>query len=74
MAETEFNTIPVFNLAVPSRIEGVDENLLDPGKAWDSPYKWHIAASDLAMKFIMNFNKFSINEETSRLAEYGPKI
>ncbi len=70
----EFNTIPVFNLAVPSKIEGVDSNLLDPGKVWDSPYKWHIAATDLAMKFIINFNKFSVDEETGRLADFGPRI
>jgi phosphoenolpyruvate carboxykinase (ATP) len=70
----EFNTIPVFNLAVPSEIEGVDSNLLDPGKVWDSPHRWHIAATDLAMKFILNFNKFSVNEETAKLADFGPRI
>jgi phosphoenolpyruvate carboxykinase (ATP) len=70
----EFNTIPVFNLAIPSEIEGVDSNFLDPGKVWDSPLKWHIAATDLAMKFILNFNKFSVNKETARLADFGPRI
>lgn len=69
-----FNIIPVFNLAVPSEIEGVDPNLLIPGKAWESPHKWHIAATDLAMKFILNFNKFSVSEETLKLSEFGPKI
>jgi phosphoenolpyruvate carboxykinase (ATP) len=70
----EFNIIPVFNLAIPSDIDGVDSNLLDPGKVWDSPYKWHIAATNLAMKFILNFNKFSVNKETVRLAGFGPRI
>jgi len=52
----------------------VDSDLLDPGKAWDSPIKWHMAAIDLAMKFILNFNKFSVNEETAKLAGFGPRI
>ncbi len=72
--QDEFITIPVFNLSVPVKIEGVDDNILDPGKAWDTSYKWHIAAADLAMKFILNFSKFAINEEAARLAESGPRI
>ncbi len=74
MARTEFKTISVFNLSVPSKIEGLDEDILDPGKAWDTFYKWHIAASDLAMKFILNFSKFAINDEAAKLAESGPRI
>jgi phosphoenolpyruvate carboxykinase (ATP) len=70
----EFTTLPVFNLSIPDKIDGVNSNLLDPGRAWDSPFKWHIAATDLALKFINNFNKFASNEETAALAEFGPKI
>lgn len=70
----EFTTLPVFNLSIPEKIDGVNSNLLDPGRAWDSPFKWHIAATDLALKFINNFNKFASNEETAALAEFGPKI
>jgi phosphoenolpyruvate carboxykinase (ATP) len=70
----EFSTLPVFNLSIPDKIDGVRSNLLDPGSAWDSPIKWHIAATDLALKFINNFSKFASNEETAALAEYGPKI
>jgi phosphoenolpyruvate carboxykinase (ATP) len=74
MDKCEFITIPVFNLSVPSKIAGVEENILDPGKAWDTRYRWHIAATDLAMKFILNFSKFSMNEETANLADFGPRI
>jgi phosphoenolpyruvate carboxykinase (ATP) len=70
----EFTTLPVFNLSIPEKIDGVNSNLLDPAKAWDSPFKWHIAATDLALKFINNFNKFASNEETAALAEFGPNI
>lgn len=70
----DFSTLPVFNLSIPYKIDGVRSNLLDPGSAWDSPIKWHIAATDLALKFINNFSKFASNEETAALAEFGPKI
>jgi phosphoenolpyruvate carboxykinase (ATP) len=71
---SEFITLPVFNLSMPARIDGVDENILDPGKAWESRIKWHIGATDLAFKFIHNFNKFTANEETAKLISHGPKI
>jgi len=70
----EFITLPVFNLSIPTKIEGVDESIFDPGEAWNSPAKWHIAATDLALKFINNFNKFAANNETARLADHGPRI
>jgi phosphoenolpyruvate carboxykinase (ATP) len=72
--ECEFVSIPVFNLSIPTKIEGVDESILDPGKAWDSSSKWHAAATDLALKFINNFSKFASNKETAELASYGPRI
>ena len=74
MVNAPFISIPVFNLSVPVRIAGVDDRITEPAKSWDSPYKWHIAASDLAMKFILNFSKFTINDETARLADAGPRI
>jgi phosphoenolpyruvate carboxykinase (ATP) len=74
MKNSAFSTIPVFNLSVPAKIDGVEENILDPCMAWETPHRWHIAASDLAMKFILNFSKFASNEETARLAEAGPRI
>lgn len=72
--EYPFTSLPVFNLNIPSRIDGIDPNLLDPQKAWDSAVKWRIAATDLALKFINNFNKFSGNDETMSLAAHGPRV
>jgi phosphoenolpyruvate carboxykinase (ATP) len=72
--QNEFSTLPVFNLSIPNKIEGVRSSLLDPSAAWETPFRWHIAATDLALKFINNFSKFASNEETAALAEFGPKI
>jgi phosphoenolpyruvate carboxykinase (ATP) len=70
----EFTTLPVFNLNVPVSIKGVDDNILDPAKAWESATKWRVAATDLALKFINNFSKFNSNPETARLISSGPVI
>jgi phosphoenolpyruvate carboxykinase (ATP) len=70
----DFSTLPVFNLSIPVKIDGVRSDLLDPAKAWYTPVKWHVAATDLALKFINNFSKFASNEETAALGEFGPKI
>jgi phosphoenolpyruvate carboxykinase (ATP) len=70
----EFKTLPVFNLSIPLKIGEVDSNILEPAKVWGSPIKWHIAATDLALKFINNFSKFCTNDETILLTEFGPRI
>lgn len=72
--QSEFIKVPVFNLKIPLKVDGVDSDILDPGKTWDSKIKWHIAASDLAMKFINNFSKFAANPDTAYLADHGPRI
>jgi phosphoenolpyruvate carboxykinase (ATP) len=74
IGENEFISLPVFNFNIPKTIKGVDESILDPANGWESRTKWHIAATDLAMKFINNFSKFTANAETASLVDYGPEI
>jgi phosphoenolpyruvate carboxykinase (ATP) len=74
MKDCEFITLPVFNLSLPSRVDGVDEAILDPSKSWETTSRWHVAATDLALKFINNFSKFTANKETEKLIEHGPII
>jgi len=74
ITDCEFFTLPIFNLNIPARIKGVDERILDPGKAWDSTSKWRVAATDLALKFVNNFSKFTMNKETAGLVSFGPII
>jgi phosphoenolpyruvate carboxykinase (ATP) len=72
--ECDFNILPVFNLSIPSVIKGVDKDILDPSKTWESQSKWRVAATDLALKFINNFSKFTSNNEASRLVTSGPTV
>ena len=70
----EYNILPVFNLRIPAKVKGVDENLLDPSKAWVSSDNWLCAAKALGIKFMRNFNKFTSNEETASLVSAGPVV
>ena len=72
--KSEFQEIPVFKLNIPLHIDSIDDSILNPSKTWDSELKWRIAATDLGLKFINNFSKFTGNKEASTLADYGPVI
>jgi phosphoenolpyruvate carboxykinase (ATP) len=74
ISKSKFTTLPVFNLSIPAKVDGIDEGILDPSKTWESFHKWHLAASDLALKFINNFTKFLGNEESAKLIDHGPVI
>lgn len=74
ISNCEFQQIPVFRLSIPTHIDGIDDDILDPGKTWESPARWQIAATDLGLKFINNFTKFSVNKESSMLVDHGPVI
>ncbi len=72
--QSGYYAIPVFNLSIPLKVGGLDSNLLDPAKAWSSYQKWQSAATDLALKFKNNFEKFTSNPETAVLLKHGPVI
>ena len=74
LTDSAFVNLPVFNLSIPTGIKGIDENILDPGKVWDSQSRWRVAATDLALKFINNFSKFTVNKETAKLVSFGPVV
>jgi phosphoenolpyruvate carboxykinase (ATP) len=69
-----FDTLPVFNLQIPTAVKNVDSHLLNPRNLWEDPQKWDEAAHNLARKFINNFENFTDNEEAARLVQAGPQI
>ena len=67
-------TIPYFNLTVPTSLEGVDTNILDPKDTYANPADWDNKAKDLAGRFIKNFKKYETNEAGKALVSAGPKL
>ena len=67
-------TIPYFNFVVPTQLEGVDPNILDPRDTYADAAQWEEKAKDLAGRFIKNFKKYESNEAGKALVAAGPKL
>ena len=66
--------IPYFNFEVPTELEGVDTNILDPRDTYADPALWEEKAKDLAARFIKNFGKYTTNEAGKALVAAGPQL
>ena len=66
--------IPFFDFEVPTQLEGVDTNILDPRDTYANAAEWEEKAKDLAARFIKNFKKYEGNEAGKALVAAGPKL
>ena len=72
--QAETITVPMFNLEVPTALPNVDTNILDPRNTYATPAEWEVKATDLASRFVKNFNKFTGNEAGKALVAAGPVL
>ncbi|MDV5140704.1 phosphoenolpyruvate carboxykinase (ATP) [Chimaeribacter arupi] len=72
--QQETFTLPVFNLAVPMAVPGVDEHLLDPRNTYSDAAQWQAKADDLARQFIANFDKYTDTPAGAALVKAGPAL
>ncbi len=72
--ELRAETLPVFGLATPESIPGVDSATLDPRNGWNSSAEWQTAAEKLAQLFISNFSQYTDTEDGARIAAAGPVV
>ena len=66
--------IPYFDVEVPTSLEGVATNILDPRDTYADPAEWDKMAQDLAARFIKNFTKYETNEAGKELVKAGPHL
>lgn len=66
--------IPIFNLEVPTQLEGVATEILDPKDTYADPAEWDKKAKDLAERFIKNFKKYEYNAAGKALVPAGPQL
>ena len=66
--------IAIFDLEVPTELEGVATNILDPRNTYADPTEWDRRAQDLAQRFIKNFKKYEYNAAGKALVAAGPKL
>ncbi|MGB0835305.1 MAG: phosphoenolpyruvate carboxykinase (ATP) [Psychrobium sp.] len=70
----ECQTLPHFNLSVPTNVEGVEGDILDPRDTYQDATEWEEKAQDLAKRFVNNFEKFTDTEEGKSLVAAGPSL
>jgi phosphoenolpyruvate carboxykinase (ATP) len=63
-----YETLPVFELAMPTSCEGVPSEILNPRATWADKNAYDTTASNLAEKFVKNFEKFAAETDDSILA------
>jgi phosphoenolpyruvate carboxykinase (ATP) len=55
----ETKTDPIFGLAIPVAVPGVDSALLDPRSTWPDPAEYDEKARALAAEFVANFQQYA---------------
>jgi phosphoenolpyruvate carboxykinase (ATP) len=71
LADVDYRTDPVFGLAVPTAVPGVDPGLLDPRGTWADPAAYDRKAAELAAMFRTNFERFA-DEAGEAVTAAGP--
>ncbi len=64
-------TDPIFGLAVPARVPGVPDEVLQPRRTWSDPDSYDRQARELAQRFINNFKQFE-NDVAPEVVAAGP--
>lgn len=73
LAKAEFKTKPVFNLSIPTAIEGIPSELLDPEQAWSDKSAYKSSTETLAGMFTKAFERYA-NECAPEVVAAGPQV
>jgi len=70
----QFDILPIFNLAIPRAVAGVDANILNPRNLWSDKSAYDAQAVKLAQMFVNNFKIFTDTANGKALVAAGPHI
>ncbi|MDO8954583.1 MAG: phosphoenolpyruvate carboxykinase (ATP) [Gammaproteobacteria bacterium] len=70
--QAEFQIFPHFNFQIPTRLNGVNAEILSPRKAWSDKAAYDESLKALVDKFVQNYAKFIHTKEGEKFAQYGP--
>lgn len=70
--QANYHVLPIFNLAIPSSLQGVEASLLDPRQTYEDAALWTEKSQSLARKFIANFEQFTDTDDGLALVSAGP--
>jgi len=68
-----FDTLPIFDLAIPTSCEGVPSEILNPRGTWADKAAYDETAINLAGQFVKNFDQYAAETSADILAA-APKV
>jgi phosphoenolpyruvate carboxykinase (ATP) len=68
-----YETLPIFDLEMPTTCEGVPSEILNPRATWADKQAYDDTANNLAAKFVKNFEKFEA-ETAPEIVAAAPKV
>ena len=69
----QFETMPIFNLQIPKKINGVSSSILNPRNSWANKEEYDATAKKLAQMFVDNFKLFVNTSLGKSIEATGPK-
>ncbi len=70
--KTEYHHDKLFNLDIPTMVEGVPSEILDPKNTWNDKNSYDESAKSLCKRFVENFEKF--DDVSPEIIKAGPKL
>jgi phosphoenolpyruvate carboxykinase (ATP) len=71
---SDFDTLPIFNLLIPKTLNGVDTKVLNPINTWKNKKEYEQMLSKLANMFIDNFKKYQTENNEFDYSSAGPSL
>ncbi|PIF04740.1 MAG: phosphoenolpyruvate carboxykinase (ATP) [Arcobacter sp.] len=72
--ESEFETLPLFNLEIPKTLKGVDTEVLNPRNTWKDTQEYDKTARKLADMYKENFKKYLTEDSSFDFTAAGPEV
>jgi len=70
--QTEYHHDELFNLDIPTKIEGIPSEILEPKNTWNDKNSYDESAKSLCKMFVENFEKF--DDVSSEIKNAGPRF
>ena len=62
LSKAKYEKFPVFNLMIPTKVNGVPPRLLNPKNSWNDKEEYNKSVNELANLFIENSEKYNLNK------------
>jgi phosphoenolpyruvate carboxykinase (ATP) len=70
---SDFDTLPIFNLKIPKTLNGVDTDVLNPRNTWSSKENYDKTSHKLANMYRANFKKYLTEDSDFDFTAFGPE-